>query len=92
MPRKTQQKQQQKKMPTRRNWVVTISTDRPIKDIAKDLENAGFSVGNVNNEIQSITGAAAHESVKKLRKISGVIDVSPDTPIDIGPPDSPKTW
>ena len=89
MPKK---KQQRKKMPTNKNWVVTASADRPIKDIAKDLEDAGFSVGNVNDEIRSITGAAGDKSVEKLRKISGVIDVSPDTPIDIGPPDSPKTW
>jgi predicted CoA-binding protein len=91
MPKKKQQKQQ-KKMPTSRNWVVTTSADRPIKEIARDLEDAGFSVGQVNDEIQSITGAAGDESVKKLRKISGVVDVSPDTAIDIGPPDSPKTW
>jgi hypothetical protein len=91
MPKKKQQKQP-KKMPPRRNWVITTSTGRPIKDIAKDLEAAGFSVGQVNDEIQSITGAAGDKSVEKLRKISGVIDVSPDTPIDIGPPDSPETW
>ena len=91
MPKKMQPKQR-KKMPMSRNWVVTTSADRPIKDVARDLEDAGFSVGNVNGEIQSITGAAGHESVKKLRKISGVVDVSPDTAIDIGPPDSPKTW
>ena len=91
MPTKKPEKQR-KKMATSRNWVVTTSAGRPLKDIAKDLEDAGFSVGNVNDEIQSITGAASDESVKKLRKISGVIDVSPDTPIDIGPPDSPETW
>ncbi len=91
MPKKQQQKQRKKTSP-RRNWVVTTSTRRPIKDIAKDLEAAGFSVGNINDEIQSITGEAGAKSAGKLRKISGVIDVSPGTPIDIGPPDSPETW
>jgi hypothetical protein len=79
-------------MPASKNWIVTTSSDRPIRDIAKDLTEAGFSVGNVNDEIQSITGAAGDETVEKLRSISGVVDVSPDTPIDIGPPDSPETW
>ena len=75
-----------------KNWIITTSADRSIKDIAKDLEKAGFSVGHVNHEIQSISGAAGDEAVEKLRKVSGVIDVSPDQPIDIGPPDSPETW
>ena len=75
MPKKKKQQQQAKKIPTNKNWIVTTSADRPIKDIAKDLENAGFAVGNTNDEIQSITGAAGDESVEKLRKISGVIDV-----------------
>lgn len=89
-------KKKQRKSPKRttagRNWVVTTSGGRAIKDIARDLEKAGFAVGQVNDEIQSITGAAGAQSVKKLRKISGVIDVSPDTPIDVGPPDSTETW
>jgi hypothetical protein len=81
-----------KKQATNKTWIVTTSTARPIKDIAKDLTAAGFTVANVNDEIQSITGGARDESVEKLRKVSGVVDVSPDEPIDIGPPDSPDTW
>jgi hypothetical protein len=42
--------------------------------------------------VGSITGAAGEETVKKVRSIAGVVDVSPDHPIDIGPPDSPHTW
>ena len=75
-----------------KSWIVTTSADRPIKDIARDLRAAGFSVERVNDEIQSITGAAGDESVEKLRKIAGVVDVSPDAPIDIGPPGSRDTW
>jgi hypothetical protein len=77
---------------TNTTWIVTTSSERPIKDIAKDLTEAGFTVANVNDEIQSITGAARGASVEKLRKVSGVVDVSPDEPIDIGPPGSPDTW
>jgi hypothetical protein len=79
-------------MPDDKSWVVTTSTDRPISEITKDLKEAGFSVGQVLEEINSITGAAAEGAVAKLRSIKGVVDVSPDTPIDIGPPGSPKTW
>jgi hypothetical protein len=75
-----------------RNWIVTTSSDRPIKDIVKDLEAAGLSVAHVNDEIQSITGAAAQEKAGRLRAIKGVVDVSPDEPVDIGPPDSSETW
>ena len=73
-------------------WVVTTSGDRPPKDVAKDLKARGFSVDQVLDEIGVITGAADDDVVPSLRRIKGVADVSPDTPIDIGPPDAPTTW
>jgi predicted CoA-binding protein len=75
-----------------RSWIVTTSPDRPIQEIAKDLSAAGFSVGMVNDEIQSITGNAAEDTAGKLKSVKGVVDVSPDEPIDIGPPGSPDSW
>ena len=75
-----------------KGWIVTTSDERPIADIAKDLTDAGFSVGHVLKEVGSITGAAAEETIARLRKIKGVVDVSPDRPIDIGPPGSDQTW
>jgi len=75
-----------------KTWIVTTSADRPIRDVARDLADAGFSVGQVLEEVGSITGDAAEDSVGKLRAIPGVVDVSPDMPINIGPPDSPETW
>ena len=79
-------------MPEYKGWIVTTSADRPIGDIRRDLEAAGFSVTNMFEEIGSISGAASEETVSKLRTIKGVVDVSPDLPIDIGPPDAPETW
>jgi hypothetical protein len=79
-------------MADEKGWIVTTSTDRPIDEITRDLKAAGFSVGQVLEEINSITGAAAETSVEKLRSIEGVVDVSPETPIDIGPPGSKDTW
>jgi predicted CoA-binding protein len=75
-----------------RSWIVTTSTDRPIQDIARDLTAAGFSVGAVNDEIQSITGEAGQDAAARLRSVKGVVDVSPDEPIDVGPPGSPDSW
>jgi hypothetical protein len=79
-------------MPAKKGWVVTISGDRPIAEVEKDLAGAGLKVGQVLKEIGSITGVGDDNLESKLRAIRGVVDVSPDTPIDIGPPDSPKTW
>ena len=80
MPRKTQ------------GWIVTTSGDRPTKDVATDLKAAGFSVNQVLDEIGTIIGEADESAVEKLRSIRGVVDVSRDTEIDIGPPDAPVTW
>jgi hypothetical protein len=73
-------------------WIITTSNDRPIGDIAKDLAAAGLTGGKVLKEVGSITGSAKDEAVAKMRKVRGVVDVSRDAPIDIGPPDSPETW
>jgi len=75
-----------------KRWVVTTSGDHPIRDVAKKLTKTGFAVDQVLDEIGSITGSADDGAVEKLRQIPGVADVSPETPIDIGPPDAPVTW
>ena len=74
-----------------KSWVITTG-GRPIRDIAKDLADAGLVGGQVLEAVGSITGSADDTVVAKLRKVRGVVDVSPDTPIDVGPPDSPDTW
>ena len=75
-----------------KTWIVTTSGERSAKEIAKDLKAKGFTVDQVMDEIGTITGAADDAVASKLRGVDGVTDVSPDTPIDIGPPDSPTTW
>jgi hypothetical protein len=74
-----------------RKWIVTTSPEK-ISDVKKKLAEAGFSVDQVLHEIGSITGTASDDVIKKVRSVDGVADVSPDHPIDIGPPDSPVTW
>jgi hypothetical protein len=73
-------------------WIITTSNDRPIADIAEDLRSAGLTVSQVNDQISSISGTGAAELKSKLQKVKGVVDVTPDTPIDIGPPGSTDTW
>jgi hypothetical protein len=79
-------------MPDSKVWIVTTSSERPMTEIARDLKEAGFSVSQVLEEVGSITGNAGDEAVRKVRSIAGVVDVSPDVPIDIGPPGGSDTW
>lgn len=75
-----------------RTWIVTTSSDRPIADIGRDLANAGVSRRRVLKDVGSIIVSAKATSIPKLRAIRGVVDVAPDTAIDIGPPGSSMTW
>jgi len=79
-------------MTNHKNWVVTTSGDRPLGDVEKKLIETGFAVDQVLGEIGCITGTASDDMAERLRVIPGVADVSPDHPIDIGPPDAPGTW
>jgi hypothetical protein len=69
--------------------VVTLSGERPIHDVAADLKKTGLDVDQVLDAIGCITGSAAPDAFERLRQVPGVADVSKDTPVDIGPPDSP---
>ena len=75
-----------------KKWIITTSGDRSIHEIAKDLAKAGLTGSQVLEEVGSITGSAGDKTVAKLRKVRGVVDVSPDFPVDVGPPDSSDTW
>ena len=66
--------------------VITMSGERPIHEVARDLKAAGFEVGQVLDAIGSVTGSADPKLVKQLRAVHGVADVSGDHPVDIGPP------
>jgi hypothetical protein len=72
-------------------WVVTMSGDRPINDVASDIAAPGFAIDEVLGAIGIITGSATDSVAEAVRAIPGVADVSPDQPVDIGPPDSTPT-
>jgi hypothetical protein len=75
-----------------KRWIVTTSGVRPLSEVAKDLTDTGFAIEKVLDEIGCITGSASKDAVQRVRAIPGVTDVSPDEPIDIGPPGPPVTW
>ncbi len=73
-------------------WIVTTSSYRPIQDIAQDLADAGLENIQILHEIGIVTGSKDESIEEKLRKVPGVKDVSRDTSIEIGPPNSEKSW
>ncbi|OQP40899.1 hypothetical protein A4H97_14940 [Niastella yeongjuensis] len=78
-------------MASNKKWIVTTS-NKDLDEIKKQLDENGFAVNQVMTEIGCISGTASEEVVNKLRTLPGVTDISPDTDINIGPPDSPVTW
>lgn len=75
-------------MAEKKKLIITTSGDRPLSAIRKDLTEKGFTVDHVLKEIGVITGTSS-STVEKLLAIPGIADVSPDEPVDIGPPDAP---
>lgn len=76
-------------MPDATEWVVTTDGRRPLGDVARELADAGFAVGQHLDAIGIVTGTATPQVAAAARRVPGVLDVSPNTPIDIGPPDAP---
>ena len=70
----------------KQSLVITTSGKRPLKEITRDLEAAGFEVEQVLDAINVITGKGPAGIEGTLRKIKGVVDVSEDFPVSIGPP------
>ncbi|WP_422101825.1 hypothetical protein [Vreelandella sp.] len=73
-------------------WLITISNDQPIQDIATRLSAEGLTIREVLEEIGCITGAADDATAQRLKQVKGVVDVAPDMPMDIGPPGDDDTW
>ena len=79
-------------MTSEKRWVITTSGDQSLSDIQKNVVDNGFKVDEVHTEIGLITGVAEDDVVEKVRQVGGVVDVSPEPSVDIGPPDSSDTW
>jgi len=79
-------------MSKRQRWIVTTDPQHAAGDIARELEQKGFSVDAVLAEIGSITGTATPAVARSITGIDGVVDVARDAGIDIGPPGADETW
>lgn len=79
-------------MAGQKRWIITLSGRRPVTEVRRDLESAGFHVEQVLDAVGVITGTLEGPSASSIRRIDGIEDVSPDVSVDIGPPDSPSTW
>jgi hypothetical protein len=73
----------------RQALVITLSGERPLREVTAELERAGLTIEQVLSEVGVVTGAAPASAAARLRSIAGVTDVSVDHAIDIGPPGSP---
>ena len=73
----------------KKNLIVTVSGDRPIHEVAKDLRAAGLDVDQILEFTGTVTGSAQSQAADKLRSVPGVADVSADHSVDIGPPGAP---
>lgn len=79
-------------MPAIAFWIITISDDQPINEIASRLSAEGLTIREVLEEIGCITGSADDVTAERLKKIKGVVDIAPDMQLDIGPPGADETW
>jgi hypothetical protein len=80
-------------MGAKKKWVITLSGERSINEVKKDLIAAGFKVDEVLEAIGCITGTATESVAKKINSISGINDLSEEPgEFSIGNPDSPLTW
>jgi hypothetical protein len=69
--------------------VITVSGDRPLQSVVRDLKTSGLEAVQVLDAIGVVTGSTAPGKIAKLKKVSGVQDVSLDHKVDIGPPGAP---
>lgn len=79
-------------MSTTKKWVVTLSNEKSVRELSRKLTETGFEVDQVLDQIGCITGSGSDEVAQKIRKISGVADVSPESTIQLPPSDESVTW
>jgi hypothetical protein len=80
-------------MSDNKKWIITLSANRSVGDVKKQLSAMGFTIDQVLEDIGCIMGKASSEIAKKARSIPGVADVSEEhPPFNVGPPDKPVTW
>lgn len=72
-------------------WVLTISEDHFIEDVAKELTELGLSKAHILADIGCITGMADAKAVARMRKVGGVLEIEQEPKIQL-PPEGDKNW
>lgn len=73
-------------------WVVTTSADSTFAEVVSVLSDGGLQVDQRLDDIGVVLGRCDAATAERLRGLSCVADVSPETPVDIGPPGGGDTW
>lgn len=73
-------------------WIITISSDQSMTEIAARLKAEGLTIRDLLEDIGCITGAADNATAERLKHIEGVVDIAPDMHMGIGQPGSNETW
>ena len=75
-----------------RLWIIITDRSRPIRDVLRELTDAGLVVSHVLEAMGGITGTAEDDVVENLRKVRGVMGIRADTSVDEEAPDSSPSW
>jgi hypothetical protein len=74
-------------MEDHQNWLVTVDPQVDIARVSRVLSQSGFQVKQILSEVSCITGSAPGGKIPLFRKITGVVNISADFPVDLGPGD-----
>ena len=73
--------------PEAQTWIIVVEPDHVLDAVAA-LERLGFDIEQKLDAVDAIIARGSTRQAHEARSITGVVDVSPDAPIDIGPPDA----
>ncbi|WP_456267476.1 hypothetical protein M1D97_09345 [Kushneria sp. AK178] len=71
-------------MPHRTLWIITLTNERPVSEMASRLSQEGLAIREQLDEIGCITGEADNDVAERIRGLEGVVDIALNTPMDIG--------
>ena len=75
-----------------RLWIIITDRSRPIREVLRELTDAGLVVGHVLETMGGITGSADDRAVDDLRKVRGVTSIWQDSCLDVSSTASPMHW
>jgi hypothetical protein len=70
--------------------VITVNSDLNMNKTRALLEQSGLRIESVLDAIGIVTGTAKESAIPKLRALSGVLAVEPDTIVTLDPIEDPQ--